>query len=31
FMPVDIIKAILDSLLGNILLNHSRFKQLLKQ
>ncbi|WP_210127742.1 biotin transporter BioY [Staphylococcus sp. GDX8P114P-2] len=31
FMPGDIIKAILASLLGNILLNHSRFKQLLKQ
>ena len=31
FMPGDIIKAIIASLIGNILLNHSRFQQLLKQ
>lgn len=30
FMPADVIKAIIASLIGNILLNHSRFKQLLK-
>ncbi|SUM34505.1 biotin biosynthesis protein [Staphylococcus gallinarum] len=30
FMPGDIIKAIIASLIGNILLNHSRFQQLLK-
>jgi len=29
-MPADVIKAIIASLIGNILLNHSRFKQLLK-
>ncbi len=30
FMPGDIIKALIASLIGNIMLNHSRFKQLLK-
>ena len=31
FMPGDIIKAILAALIGNILLNHSRFQQLIKR
>src|SRR5699024_6171636 len=30
FMPGDVIKALIASLIGNIMLNHSRFKQLLK-
>lgn len=30
FMPGDIIKAILASIIGNVMLNHSRFKQLMK-
>ncbi|MBU0438187.1 biotin transporter BioY [Staphylococcus casei] len=30
FIPGDIVKAIIASLVGNVLLNHSRFQQLLK-
>lgn len=30
FMPADILKAIVASLIGNIMLNHSQFKQLIK-
>ena len=30
FMPADIIKAVIASFIGNIMLNHSQFKQLLK-
>lgn len=30
FMPADLVKAIIASLIGNIMLNHSRFKQLIK-
>ncbi|SCS71826.1 biotin transporter BioY [Staphylococcus caeli] len=30
FMPGDVVKAVIASLIGNIMLNHSRFKQLLK-
>lgn len=30
FMPADLVKAVIASLIGNIMLNHSRFKQLIK-
>ncbi|WP_436951596.1 biotin transporter BioY [Staphylococcus xylosus] len=30
FMPADILKTIVASLIGNIMLNHSQFKQLIK-
>ncbi|WP_341636821.1 biotin transporter BioY [Staphylococcus casei] len=30
FIPGDIVKAVIASLVGNVLLNHSRFQQLLK-
>ncbi|RIN36067.1 biotin transporter BioY, partial [Staphylococcus succinus] len=30
FIPGDIVKSIIASLVGNVLLNHSRFQQLLK-
>ncbi|MDN6838572.1 MAG: biotin transporter BioY, partial [Staphylococcus equorum] len=29
-MPADLVKAVIASLIGNIMLNHSRFKQLIK-